>query len=321
MPDGHALYPPAQFVFRTFSTLQPARVHTIQQMVLPATLPIVPLTPPAQRTALFITLVALGAGILGLALYGPIPQDPHYHEFADRRAWLGIANCGDVASNAPFLLVGVLGLLAVYRLRHAAALVAIDRVALVVFFLGIGATAFGSAYYHWNPTNAALVWDRIPMAVAFAGLLGAVVADRISTRAAALILSPAVVLAVAAVAYWSFTESQGRGDLRPYSLVQFGTLIVVVMLIATRPARYLATGPAALAAAFYVAAKLLEHYDQAIFDALAQTGTPLVSGHTLKHLAAACAPGVIAWHLWRLARRTSSVPPIPPVAPAPIIAP
>lgn len=31
------------------------------------------------------------------------------------------------------------------------------------FFVGITATSFGSAYYHLNPNDARLVWDRLPV--------------------------------------------------------------------------------------------------------------------------------------------------------------
>jgi hypothetical protein len=32
-----------------------------------------------------------------------------------------------------------------------------------IFFVGITATAFGSAYYHLKPNDARLVWDRLPV--------------------------------------------------------------------------------------------------------------------------------------------------------------
>lgn len=31
------------------------------------------------------------------------------------------------------------------------------------FYIGVGAVAFGSAYYHLEPNDARLVWDRLPV--------------------------------------------------------------------------------------------------------------------------------------------------------------
>src|SRR5262245_66429760 len=45
----------------------------------------------------------------------PIPQDPGYHDFADQRSCLGVPNCLNVASNLPFLTVGLLGLRFLFR--------------------------------------------------------------------------------------------------------------------------------------------------------------------------------------------------------------
>src|SRR5207248_2745019 len=48
-------------------------------------------------------------GVLAFRL-PPIPQPASYHQFADQRAWLGIPNFGEVASNLAFAVVGLAGL-------------------------------------------------------------------------------------------------------------------------------------------------------------------------------------------------------------------
>ena len=53
------------------------------------------------------------------------------------------------------------------------------------------------------------------------------------------------------------------------------------------------TGYMWLMIGFYVAAKLFEHFDAAIYV------EPLLSGHSIKHLAAACGPAVLALGLSR----------------------
>jgi hypothetical protein len=186
-----------------------------------------------------------------------------------------------VLSNAAFAVAGGLGLAAVRRRRVPEPSA---RRAYLVFFAGAALTAFGSAYYHLAPDDARLLWDRIPMTMAFAGLLCAVVAERISPERSARILWPLVGAGIGSVAYWTIS-----GDLRPYVVVQFGSLVAVAALLATRPGprpdtRFLAAG-----LALYAFAKALEHFDGEI---LAATGA--VSGHTMKHMVAAAAIGIVA---------------------------
>ena len=94
--------------------------------------------------------------------------------------------------------------------------------------------------------------------------------------------SSAVAPCAASVGYWYWTELRNAGDLRPYLLVQFGSLLVVVLLLALYPARHPGTRYLVAGLAAYAAAKGLEIADRPIF-ALGHA----VSGHTLKHLAAA----------------------------------
>ena len=153
----------------------------------------------------------------------PIPQDPTYHDFADTRAVAGIANFNDVASNLPFLLVGVFGLAFTARQWRDSRSVPEPACALLwlAFFIGVALTAFGSAYYHLAPDSGRLVWDRVPMTVAFMALLAAVIAERIDVRAGVVFLLPLIGFGIFSVVYWSITETAGNGDLRYYAAAQF----------------------------------------------------------------------------------------------------
>ena len=112
-------------------------------------------------------LAVLGVLLLILALVlPPFAQPQGYHDFADKRAWLGIPNYGDVASNVMFLVVGLVGLAAM-RTPSVRAMESAPRHAYALMFLGLVFTAFGSGYYHWAPSDARLVWDRLPMTVVF----------------------------------------------------------------------------------------------------------------------------------------------------------
>jgi hypothetical protein len=214
--------------------------------------------------------------VLAVSLPG-MPQDPDYHRFADSRTLLGIPQAMDVLSNLFFLVLGGVGLIYHFsgRLDYSNSAM---RSSGFVFFLGFVLTAVGSAYYHLDPDDWGLAWDRMGIVVAFAGVLGLLAAHRVSVRAANLLLPVALVGGVLSVAWFAATNS-----ITPYAILQFGGIGLVA------GASWLPThgkGPnwAALIAA-YALAKVLELEDAEVLH-LTQR---LVSGHTLKHVFAALA--------------------------------
>jgi hypothetical protein len=247
-------------------------------------------------------LLALGVAVLVVAvLLPPISQDPAYHGFADSRAFLGVPNFGDVASNIPFFLVGILGLVFLAKARAGPA----DPLAPAFFtyFVGVGLVAFGSAYYHYEPNNETLFWDRLPMSIAFMALFSAFISDRIHERVGRLLLVPLVVLGVASVVYWHVSEQAGAGDLRFYGVVQFFPMVALPLIcVLFRPRRLDGRYVAAMIG-FYALAKVFEFFDQATFELLGQA----VSGHSLKHLAAAVAAYLVLPMLKQGLRASSSV--------------
>jgi hypothetical protein len=163
------------------------------------------------------------------------------------------------------------------------------RNSYLVFFFGVFLTAFGSSYFHLAPTDGSLFWDRVPMTIGFAGLFAAVIGEYGSTARARRWLPIFLVIGASSVVYWQWTESLGRGDLRPYAIVQFLPMLAVpaILLISKRKNDI---GPYLwLMIAFYVGAKLLEFFDVAVF-----AGIHLISGHSLKHVVAALGPAVLA---------------------------
>jgi hypothetical protein len=248
------------------------------------------------RRWLLVVLVLLMVGFT--ALVPPVPQDPAYHAFADRRPAGRVPNALNVLSNLPFVVVGLLGLRFLLRDRRAgrspAFAPAEDRRPYWPLFLGVGLTGVGSAYYHWRPDTATLFWDRLPMTIGFMALLASVVGERVSRRAGAWLLWPLVIAGAASILYWQLGEQRGAGDLRPYGLVQFGSLVLVPLILAFFPARYTGTRALVVAIGWYGLAKIFEHADHGL---LALTG---VSGHTWKHLASAAGA---YWVLRMLQRR------------------
>lgn len=214
---------------------------------------------------------------------GPIAQMPGYHQFADQSLLAGIPHFADVLSNLGFALVAAWGVPRLWPMQGVPALDA-GRHGYRLFLAGLLLTAFGSAFYHLAPDNARLVWDRLPIALACAGLLAGVRAEcraKPDSRAATLGLA---LFAVASVAWWAATEQRGAGDLRPYLLLQALPLVLIPLWqwIYRAPRRdKLAFG---IAIALYVVAKFAELGDHALLAALG-----VVSGHTLKHLLATAA--------------------------------
>ncbi|HTU23349.1 MAG TPA: hypothetical protein VMG10_35265 [Gemmataceae bacterium] len=251
-----------------------------------------------------LVIGALGvAAIAGLVCLPPLPQSLIYHHFADNRTLWGVPNCLNVVSNVPFLLVGVWGLWYVLHRQtetRSSFLDPVERWPFVLFFAGVGLTAFGSAYYHLEPNNDRLVWDRLPMTVAFMSLFAAVLGERIDVRFGIRLLLPLIVLGIGSVWYWHATEQQGRGDLRPYYVVQFYPMLALPLLMLFLPPRYTRTVDLFAALSWYVLAKVCEHPgDRPIYEL-----GHVVSGHTLKHLAAAAAA---YWILRMLQQRRGSV--------------
>jgi hypothetical protein len=218
------------------------------------------------------------------------PQDLAYHNFADQRTLLGVPNFWNVASNVPFLIVGAIGVTLVFRREEKRFIIPAERWPYFFVFLGIGLTAFGSSYYHLEPNNERLVWDRLPMTLAFMGLFSAMIAERINVRLGLVLLGPLLGAGVSSVVYWYYAD-----DLRPYYLVQFYPGLAMLLMLLAFPARYTGTGYLLIALACYTAAKFCEHpLDHWFYE---RTGW---SGHTLKHLLAALAA---FWIYWALRRR------------------
>lgn len=223
----------------------------------------------------------------------PVPQDPAYHAFSDVRNLFDIPNFWNVASNLPFLVIGAAG---VWFLHDNAGRACVPGTALAyrLFFAGVMLTAFGSSYYHLAPDNQTLVWDRLPMTIGFAGLLTIIVAEFVSASAARKLLLPLLITGLASVAYWAWSEARGDGDLRPYALVQFLPMLLIPVLLLTHRPAFSDKKIFWWMLFFYLLAKVFEFMDPAIF-ALGY----LISGHTLKHLAAAMTPAIFLYGLSR----------------------
>lgn len=240
------------------------------------------------RAIAAITALAFGAAFVVPAM----PQPTGYHDFADHRTLFGVANALDTSSNLAFLLAGLAGLWITLRPRtvfeHAG-----ERWPYAVFFAGVALTALGSAWYHLAPDNERLFWDRLPMTIAFMALVAAQVGDRIDPRAGRTLLLPMLAIGAASVVYWRATERAGTGNVVPYGILQAYSVAILLLIALWLPSRY--TRGADVYAVFgcYVVAKIAELLDAPLYEL-----GHAVSGHTLKHVAAAAGAVVVCRMLW-----------------------
>jgi len=244
------------------------------------------------------TWLIVGVKVLAVAaalLIPAMPQPVAYHDFADHRDLLGIHNFLDVASNGAFLVVGFYGLVVALG-RRARFEFTLERLPYVVFFVGVTLTAAGSAYYHLNPDNETLFWDRLPMTIAFMGLVCSQIVDRISVRVGLALLIPMLMLGAASVIYWRVTERAGVGNVVPYGVLQGYSVVILLLMAVMKPSRYTHGKMLYWVFGWYVLSKVLETFDAQVLGL-----GHVVSGHTLKHLVAAFA-GVAACLM--LTRRT-----------------
>ncbi len=246
-----------------------------------------------------LLLVSISTCMATMLLLPTVAQNPEYHRFADVRPFLGIANFFDVASNFFFAFFGIMGLKVIFLNKQNPSFFTLRYEAMVwkLFFLASILISLGSAYYHMNPTNHTLVWDRLPMTIAFMSFFSLLLMERVNEKAGFLLLPVLLLCGAASVLYWSYTESLGHGDLRPYLLVQFLPLALMPALFFFFPGRYTSIRYLAYALLWYILAKLLEHFDNRVFEYTGQ----LVSGHSLKHIAASFSIAAVALYLKRRA--------------------
>ena len=209
--------------------------------------------------------------------YPKISQSPYFHLFADDRTLLGIPHFWNVLSNLTFFWVGFLGFKELKKVDESI------KTPWIVFFLGVFLTAAGSVYYHLNPNNNTLVFDRLPMTLGFMALVSLLLTERVSPRLGGLLLYPLLMIGFFSVLYWNYTEKVGAGDLRLYLWVQFGGLAIAFAIIVMYDAVKLSNKFLLLGFGLYAVAKVFEAYDVQIYILLKQQ----MSGHTLKHFAAA----------------------------------
>jgi len=217
-----------------------------------------------MRAAIAGGLAAVAVVVVALTIH--IVRGPDFHHYADARVWLGIPHAGDVLSNVAFLIVAARGL------RHA--YVSLGRLVC----LGVAAIGVGSALYHVAPSDTLLAFDWAPIAITLGLLSAAVIRDRGGPGGIAAIV--AVAFAVGSVAWWIATGGTLGGNMAPYVAVQAAG-IALPPLVAVLARGDVRTGWLFAGLAGFALARVFAAYDRALLDAIG------ISGHSLKHIAAA----------------------------------
>ncbi|PKI53007.1 hypothetical protein CRG98_026587 [Punica granatum] len=207
-----------------------------------------------RRRTLYAWGVAIACFVVLMIVTPAIPQSEAYHDFADQREFFGIPNFLNVVSNFPFLVVGLVGLVLCYYGNYFKLSLQGELLGWTCFFLGVAAVAFGSSYYHLKPNDARLVWDRLPMTIAFTSIVAIFIIERIDERKGMISI--------------------------------FVPCIAIPIMAILLPPMYTHSTYWLWAAAFYLIAKIEEAADKPIY----KWTHHFVSGHTLKHLCAAMVP-------------------------------
>lgn len=241
-----------------------------------------------------LTVLLVAAALLAIItfLLPSIPQPISYHDFADKRVFFGIPSANDALSNFPLLILGVWGMIFLFR-YHLDRTSQEEKNLWFLFFAASVLSAIFSAYYHLQPNHFRLALDRVGLSLIFMSFFSLMLIERLGKKIGMSLAPFILLLGISSVIYWIVTEVRGSGDLRLYGFVQFGPIILLLLLFSLFPSTLPGKGFLYLALVFYAIAKVCELWDEKIFWMLEKN----LSGHTLKHLFAAGSTLVLILYL------------------------
>ena len=207
----------------------------------------------------------------------PITDSPSYFDFADKRSFLGIDNTFDVITNLGFVVVAIYGLLLIRKNKNLSKEYLIMGLILSAAIL---LTFVGSSYFHLLPNPQRLFWDRLPMTLIFGAMTSLLIIDRIDRYVGVIVASILIPLSAFSAIGWHLDWL----TLKPYIMLQFGSLVFVFLIALLRPKGLIPNSAIWWSLGLYSLAKGLETFDTQIFEL-----TTILSGHSLKHLVAAVA--------------------------------
>lgn len=238
----------------------------------------------ARLLLLGVTAVLMAGVVI---FFAPIHQSRDFYQYVDERTWLGLTNFANVATNLPFLLVGLVGLARLGRQSAVPGVLSPGTDLLYgAFYTGLITTFIGSSYYHLLPGPWTLMIDRLAICICFIAFYCIVLSDYLSATLGRRLFLPLLGYSFGAVSYWYTSALEtGHGDLSAYLLVQ---LLPIVHL----PIILWLFQPASTASAprhhylFALLAYLLAAWADARDSELFLLTGGFISGHSIKHLLA-----------------------------------
>ena len=235
-----------------------------------------------QNQYLIFGILSVGMALIPI-LMPPISQSVNYHQFADQRTYFDTPNFFNVASNIFIFFSGLAGLILLMRPREFLINITFikfsERWPYFILFISVIMASLASTYYHLAPDNARLVWDRFPIAIGIVTLLSIVLIERIDTNIGFILLPCLILFGVGSVIYWDWGEQFGLGNLNYYIVVQFYSILAIILLSKYFSSRYTRGAGIYVVIILYAFAKLAETLDHEIYS-LGQ----VISGHSVKHL-------------------------------------
>ena len=237
-----------------------------------------------RRQSQYLIIGILSVGMVLIPIFmPPISQSVDYHQFADQRVYFGIPNFLNVVSNIFIFFPGLIGLILLIRSRELLLQVtfirSLERWPYFILFLSVIMASLASTYYHLAPDNARLVWDRFPIAIGIVTLLSTVLIERINANIGFISLPCLILFGVGSVIYWDWSEQFGLGNLNYYIVVQFYSILAIIVFSKYFSSRYTRGAGIYVVIILYALAKLAETLDHEIYSL-----GHVISGHSVKHL-------------------------------------
>jgi len=245
------------------------------------------LSPRSMRIRKIIVISPGIFGLMAIFFFPRLTRNPVSHLFLLQLEKEDVARFGNVVTSLAIVFVGLSGLYFMIRSGNITwrkpFVEQRERRIYAVFFLCLILTGLGSGWYHYDPVEERLIWDRLPAMTALLSFFAIVVSERISLKAGTHLLWPLLILGAGSAIYWQVgLEQAGRGDIRFYGLIYGYTVLAIPLTLLLFPSRF-TQGHYFWRVLFWLAlARSCELFEQEIFGL-----TQYVSGHTLGHCFAA----------------------------------
>ncbi|XP_018446742.1 uncharacterized protein LOC108818307 isoform X1 [Raphanus sativus] len=201
-----------------------------------------------------------------------------HHVFADKRNFMGVPNTLNVMTNFPFLIIGVLGFVLCVGGSFFNISLKGEIWGWTLFYASVSSLAFGSAYYHLKPDDNTIVWDTLPILIAYSSLFSSFLVERAGEKVGLSCLVLLLFISFLSVAY-----ARVFNDLRLCMTFQLIPCLAIPIMTVLLPPKYTHSRFWLLATAAHSVSKIEGLADSKIYNANGY----IISGHSLGHLCSA----------------------------------